>query len=159
MNFKEILDRYREKMILITGGVGCIGSNLVRILLHADPEKIIVLDDLSASYEWNLPIDSKVLFVNGSILDEEKMKRAFYYKPQYVFHLAAHFANQNSIDHPETDLMVNGLGTLRILEHANLVDVEICICFFWLFCLREQSAFAVQRGFRFSSFGYSISDK
>src|SRR5271157_2224802 len=52
------------------------------------------------------------------------MKRAFSYKPNYVFHLAAHFANQNSVDHPEEDLMVNGLGTLRALEHSRLTDVE-----------------------------------
>ena len=36
----------------------------------------------------------------------------------YVFHLAAHFANQNSVDDPEKDLMVNGMGTLKVLEHA-----------------------------------------
>jgi nucleoside-diphosphate-sugar epimerase len=52
------------------------------------------------------------------------MKRAFSFKPHFVFHLAAHFANQNSVDHPETDLLVNGLGTLRALEYSNLVGVE-----------------------------------
>jgi len=83
-----------------------------------------VIDDLSASYEWNIPKDPKVTFIKGSILDEERMKRAFSYKPQYVFHLAAHFANQNSVDHPETDLLVNALGTLKTLEYANLVNVE-----------------------------------
>ncbi|NIN52397.1 MAG: NAD-dependent epimerase/dehydratase family protein, partial [Nitrososphaeria archaeon] len=71
-----------------------------------------------------MPQDSKVLFIRGSILDEERMKRAFSFKPHYVFHLAAHFANQNSVDHPETDLLVNGLGTLKTLEYANLVGVE-----------------------------------
>jgi nucleoside-diphosphate-sugar epimerase len=65
-----------------------------------------------------------VIFLQGSILDEEMMKRAFNFKPDYVFHLAAHFANQNSVDHPETDLLVNGLGTLRALEYSRLADVE-----------------------------------
>jgi len=110
--------------VLITGGAGCIGSNLIKALLKTEPEKIVVIDDLSASYEWNLPKDPKVVFIKGSILDEEKMKRAFSYKPHYVFHLAAHFANQNSVEHPETDLLVNGLGTLKTLEYANLVGVE-----------------------------------
>jgi nucleoside-diphosphate-sugar epimerase len=41
-----------------------------------------------------------------------------------VFHLAAHFANQNSIDNPETDLMVNGMGILKVLEFAHLTDVS-----------------------------------
>jgi nucleoside-diphosphate-sugar epimerase len=65
-----------------------------------------------------------VVFIHGSILDEEKMKRAFSFKPHFVFHLAAHFANQNSVDHPETDLLVNGLGTLKALEYSSLVGVE-----------------------------------
>jgi len=124
LSFEEILANYSGRCVLVTGGAGCIGSNLIRTLLKADPEKIVVVDDLSAAYEWNLPKDSKVVFIHGSILDEEKMKRAFSFKPHFVFHLAAHFANQNSVDHPETDLLVNGLGTLRALEYSNLVGVE-----------------------------------
>ena len=124
MNFEEVLSHYAGKRILITGGAGCIGSNLTKALLKAEPEKIVIIDDLSASYEWNIPKDPKVTFIKGSILDEERMKRAFSYKPHYVFHLAAHFANQNSVDHPETDLLVNALGTLKTLEYANLVNVE-----------------------------------
>ncbi len=124
MKLEEVLSHYTGKRILVTGGVGCIGSNLVRALLKAEPEKIIVIDDLSASYEWNLPRDPKVFFVRGSILNDEKMKRVFSFKPHYVFHLAAHFANQNSVDHPETDLLVNGLGTLKTLQYSQLVGVE-----------------------------------
>ena len=121
---EEILDHYKDKKILITGGAGCIGSNLTRTLLKAEPEKIVVVDDLSASYEWNLPKHEKVTLVKGSILDEDKMKKAFSFKPHYVFHLAAHFANQNSVDHPEADLLVNGMGTLKALQYSNLVRVE-----------------------------------
>jgi nucleoside-diphosphate-sugar epimerase len=124
VRFEEVLNAYACKRVLVTGGVGCIGSNLVRVLLKADTERIIVIDDLSASYEWNLPKDPRVYFIKGSILDDERMKRAFGFKPDYVFHLAAHFANQNSVDHAETDLLVNGLGTLKTLEYANLVGVD-----------------------------------
>jgi nucleoside-diphosphate-sugar epimerase len=124
MKPEDVLSSYANKRILITGGAGCIGSNLIETLLKADPEKIVVLDDLSATCEWNVPKDAKVLFTRGSILDEEKMKSAFSFRPHYVFHLAAQFANQNSVDHPETDLLVNGLGTLKALEYSNLVGVE-----------------------------------
>jgi len=124
LDLKDILGYYTGRRILVTGGAGCIGSNLIRALLKAEPEKIIVIDDLSASFEWNLPKDDRVVFIRGSILNEEKMKRAFSFKPHYVFHLAAHFANQNSVDHPETDLLVNGLGTLKTLQYAHLVGVE-----------------------------------
>jgi UDP-glucose 4-epimerase len=124
MESDEVLNQYTGKRILITGAAGLIGSNLTKMLLKAEPEKIIIIDDLSASYEWNIPKHGKVVFIKGSILDEEKMKRAFSLKPDYVFHLAAHFANQNSVDHPETDLIVNGLGTLRTLQYANIVGVK-----------------------------------
>ncbi|MEM2129073.1 MAG: NAD-dependent epimerase/dehydratase family protein [Candidatus Bathyarchaeia archaeon] len=121
---ESLLGYYEGKRILVTGGCGCIGSNLISALLRLEPERIVALDDLSASSEWNLPNDPRVQFIHGSVLDDEKMKRAFSFKPDYVFHLAAHFANQNSVDHPETDLLVNGLGTLKTLEYANLVGVE-----------------------------------
>lgn len=124
MKFEEILSHYTGKRILVTGGAGFIGSNLVKTLLKAEPERIIVIDDLSAGFKWLLPQDPRIYFIRGSILDDERMKRAFSFKPHIVFHLAAHFANQNSVDHPETDLLVNGLGTLKTLEYANLVGVE-----------------------------------
>ncbi len=124
MKSNDVLSQYSEKRILITGGAGCIGSNLVSTLIKAEPERIVVIDDLSASHEWNLPQDPSVFFIRGSILDEEKIKTAFRSRPHFVFHLAAHFANQNSVDHPETDLLVNALGTLKVLEYANLVGIE-----------------------------------
>jgi UDP-glucose 4-epimerase len=120
----EIIEMYREKSILITGGAGCIGSNLVRALLPAKPKEIIVLDDFSSSYSWNLAKHPILTVIEGSILDEQKLKQVFNHRPDYIFHLAAHFANQNSIDHPETDLMVNGLGLLRVLEYSRLVQPE-----------------------------------
>jgi nucleoside-diphosphate-sugar epimerase len=119
-----VLEKYSDKTVLITGGAGCIGSSLVRRLLQTEPTKIIVLDDFSASYPWNLPSHPKLQVIEGSILDEQKLKQVFYNRPDYVFHLAAHFANQNSIDHPESDLEVNGLGLLRVLEYARITEPE-----------------------------------
>jgi len=120
----DYLGEYRGKNILITGGAGCIGSNLTKTLIKADAGKIIILDDLSSAEKWNIPAAPNVIFIEGSILDEEMLKRAFFWKIDFVFHLAAHFANQNSVDNPETDLMVNGLGILKVLEYARLVGVQ-----------------------------------
>ncbi|MBI4267980.1 MAG: NAD-dependent epimerase/dehydratase family protein [Chloroflexi bacterium] len=117
------LNEYKGKNVLITGGAGCIGSNLTKALIRAEAARIIVLDDLSAAEKWNVPSAPQVVFIQGSILNEEVLKRAFSTKLDFVFHLAAHFANQNSVDNPETDLMVNGLGTLKILEYSHLTDV------------------------------------
>jgi len=120
---KDYLQEYKGKNILITGGAGCIGSNLTKALIKAEAAKIIVLDDLSATERWNIPVDPSVVFIHGGILDDEVLKRAFSGKLDFVFHLAAHFANQNSIDNPETDLQVNGLGILKVLEYSHLARV------------------------------------
>ena len=121
---KDFSGAYKGKNVLITGGAGCVGSNLIRALVKAGAASIVVLDDLSAAAKWNIPAAPAVVFIEGSILDEEVLKRAFAFRPDYVFHLAAHFANQNSVDNPETDQLVNGLGTLKVLEYANLAGIE-----------------------------------
>jgi nucleoside-diphosphate-sugar epimerase len=121
---EEANEAFKGKTVLVTGGAGAIGGNLVKKLNELDTKKIVIMDNLSSSYEWNIPKGPKIQFILGDILDEEKLRWAFKDKPQIVYHLAAHFANQNSVDNPETDLMVNGMGTLKVLEHAHLVGVE-----------------------------------
>lgn len=115
---------YKGKRILVTGGAGAIGSTLVKKLCEAEAGLVLVLDDLSSGQRWSLPHAPNLMFVEGNVQDEVKLKRVFFEEPQCIFHLAAFFANQNSIDHPESDLMTNGLGTLRVLEYAKLTKVE-----------------------------------
>jgi len=119
----EDIKVYDGKCVLVTGGAGCIGSNLSRRLGEAGAH-VIILDNLSSGYEWNIPVMENIEFIRGDILDDEILKRVYKERPDYVFHLAAHFANQNSVDHPEEDLLVNGLGTLKVLEYAQLIGVE-----------------------------------
>ena len=121
---EKLAEAYRNKTVLVTGGAGFIGSNLVRRLLELKTANVVVLDDLSSASKWNLPQDNRVTFVEGSLLEDEKLATAFERQPELVFHLAAHFANQNSIDHPDKDLMVNGLGTLKMLELAHAAGVR-----------------------------------
>lgn len=115
---------YDGKTILVTGGAGAIGGNLCRKLAQFNAKKVIILDNLSSAYEWNIPKSNNVSFVKGDILNDEMLKRVFKEKPDYVFHLAAHFANQNSVDNPEKDLMINGIGILKVLQYAQLVGVK-----------------------------------
>jgi UDP-glucose 4-epimerase len=115
---------YENSTVLVTGGAGAIGGNLCRKFAALGAKKIIILDNLSSSYEWNVPKESGVMFVRGDILDDAILKRVFKEKPDYVFHLAAHFANQNSVDNPEKDLMINGMGILRVLQYSHLVGVR-----------------------------------
>src|SRR3954468_11285357 len=120
MNYRE---SYAGKTVLVTGGAGAIGSNLSRELVSLGA-RVIILDDLSSGQRWNVPSCQGVLFCEGDILDEVKLKRVFFERPHIVYHLAAFFANQNSLDHPERDLQVNGMGTLRLLEYSLLTGVE-----------------------------------
>lgn len=122
----DLLAEYRGTNVLVTGGAGAIGSNLTRVLAEAvGPRgRVLVLDSLTSSVRWNVPDHPSVTFVEGDILDESMLKRVFRERPSVVFHLAAFFANQNSVDHPERDLMVNGLGTLRLMELASMCRVE-----------------------------------
>lgn len=115
---------YEDVTILVTGGAGAIGGNLCRALSGLHAKKVIILDNLASSYEWNIPQAPNIFYVNGDILDDESLKRVFKEKPDYVFHLAAHFANQNSVDNPETDLMINGMGILKVLQYAQLANVK-----------------------------------
>lgn len=124
METRNYLDFYRGKTVLVTGGAGAIGSNLTKALGELGVKLVIVLDDLSSAVRWNVPSLANVLFVEGSILDEVELKRVFFEGPEVVFHLAALFANQNSIDHPETDLLVNGLGTLKLAQYSRLAGVQ-----------------------------------
>jgi UDP-glucose 4-epimerase len=123
MQMEDYKRMYSDKVVLVTGGAGAIGSNLTSALAEAGA-RVIVLDDLSSSERWNVPSLPRVLFVEGDICDEIKLKRIFFEKPQVVFHLAAFFANQNSVDYPEKDLMINGMGTLRLLEYSVFTGVD-----------------------------------
>jgi len=117
-------EAFRRKTVLVTGGAGAIGSNLALALSEFDVKRIFVLDNLSSSHEWNLRMDPKIQFVKGDILDEKDLAQAFHSHPQIVYHLAAHFANQSSVDDPELDLQVNGLGILKVLEHSRRAGVD-----------------------------------
>jgi nucleoside-diphosphate-sugar epimerase len=121
--YEHIGAEYCNRRILVTGGAGAIGSNLTAALAGAGAERVLVLDDLSSAEKWNLPSLPNVVFVQGSILDEAILDRIFGQRPQIVFHLAALFANQNSIEHPQRDLIVNAMGTLRLLQHAHQAGV------------------------------------
>ena len=110
------------KRVLVTGGAGMIGSRLCHALVRLG-SAVTVIDDLSSGFSWRLP-DGLEQFITGSIVEEDVLRHGFRTQPSLVFHLAALFANQNSVDHPEQDLMVNGLGTLRVFEFAERAQVK-----------------------------------
>jgi UDP-glucose 4-epimerase len=99
--------------VVVTGGAGAIGSRLVRRLLERGAEHVAVVDDLSSGCEWLLPSDARVQFTKGDVCDMFDLGVGV--DRPVVYHLAAFFANQNSVDHPREDLRTNGFGTLTAL--------------------------------------------
>jgi len=125
----EILSYFHNRTILVTGGAGAIGSNLVIALskLVGENGKIVVLDNLSAikaDDPIDLPTLSNMMFVKGDIRSDIDLKRVFREEPTIVYHLAAFFANQNSVDYPELSADVDINGIIKILDLSQFTGVE-----------------------------------
>jgi len=106
-------DYFEHRHVVVTGGCGAIGSRLVMRLLKEPLKRLVVIDDLSSGFRWLLPKDRRLVVVNADINTLPNL--VLNVENPVVFHLAALFANQNSVDHPVDDLRVNGEGTLRAL--------------------------------------------
>jgi UDP-glucose 4-epimerase len=107
--------------ILVTGGAGFIGSNLTGRLI-SEGHDVVILDDFSSGHRSF--VHQQATLIEGSVADDDALAKCFGHKPDYVFHLAALFANQNSVDHPDIDLSVNGQGTLKVLEWSRKSGVN-----------------------------------
>ena len=108
--------------VLVTGGAGFIGSNLVRQLV-ADGNDVTVLDNLLSGFRSNLDAFRQVRFIEGDIRDDAVVAEAIK-GVKVVFHLAASVGNKRSIDHPLIDADINVMGTIKILEAARREGVR-----------------------------------
>ncbi|GGK49282.1 MULTISPECIES: dTDP-glucose 4,6-dehydratase [Flavobacteriaceae] len=110
--------------ILVTGGAGFIGSNLVEYLVNKYPDfKIVVVDSLTYAGDLenlNAVKDLKnFTFVHGSISDRGLMERVFHhYIVHGVIHLAAESHVDNSISEPDVFIETNVKGTFTLLDVA-----------------------------------------
>jgi dTDP-glucose 4,6-dehydratase len=109
--------------LLITGGAGFIGSNLVHYALSHTADRIVVIDKLTyAGSLLNLeaPLkDPRVTFLRADIADRDAMVRAFAeHQPTAVLNLAAETHVDRSIDGPRPFIDTNIVGTFTLLETA-----------------------------------------
>ncbi len=106
----------KNKKVLVTGGAGFIGSNLVKKLI-SDKNEVVVIDDLSSGFISNISSIDGVKYINGDIRNRKQVNNAIK-GVEVVFHLAASVGNKRSIDFPLIDSQINVLGTLNILEEC-----------------------------------------
>ncbi len=107
--------------VLVVGGAGFVGSNLVHQILQQDVKQIIVVDNLLSSDVSNIPADPRVEFVFGSIIDD----RILHNLPgdlDYAFHLACFHGNQSSIADPFADHDNNTYTSLKLFDR--LKDIK-----------------------------------
>ena len=118
--------------ILITGGAGCLGANLVDRLVPAGHE-ILVIDNFATGHRGALPSIPAVRLVEGSIVDRGLVDRCFGdFVPQWVIHSAA--AYKDPSDWRE-DAATNVLGTINVVDAARrskvrrFVNFQTALCY------------------------------
>jgi len=106
------------KKVLVTGGLGFIGSTLTHRLVEVGA-RVSILDALLTPYGGNKfnikEIEDRVELVNGNITDEETVTETVRGK-DFIFHLAGQVGYLDAKEKPFVDLDFNGRGNLIVLE-------------------------------------------
>src|SRR5437867_651594 len=123
--------QFAAKKVLITGGVGFIGSNLARRLVDLSAQ-VTLVDSLVPEYGGNLfniaEIEDKVRLNISDVRDEHSM----HYLVQgqdYLFNLAGQTSHMDSMRDPQTDLEINCRAQLSILEACRKQNPQIKVVF------------------------------
>ena len=113
---QRIYQKFENTKVLVVGGAGFVGSNLVRLLINnVDKLKIVIVDNLLSSEIANIPASNKIEFIEGSITDF-RILSGLQDEFDFIFHLATFHGNQSSIFDPIQDHENNTLTTLKLFE-------------------------------------------
>ena len=117
------------KKVIVTGGAGFIGSNLVKKLLDLKVEKLLIIDDLSTGNESNISSivsDERVKFLNTKIEDIENLNELFK-DYDFCYHLAAGVGVQYIMDNLSESLLTNIFATHRVLEACQVNGLPVLL--------------------------------
>ena len=126
---KNVSRELKDKVVLVTGAAGSIGSEICRQVLHYSPKKLVLLDqaespmyDLQFELKNNEPFKNMGIpmeFVIGNVKDKRKMKEVFErYNPQIIYHAAAYKHVPLMEEFPYEAVYVNVFGTKNVVDLA-----------------------------------------
>jgi FlaA1/EpsC-like NDP-sugar epimerase len=127
LNDNAVSKMHRDKVILVTGAAGSIGSEIARQLMHYQATRIILLDqaetplhDLSLKFRSIFSdFDKRAVLVMGDVSNQERMDWVFNtYKPQLVYHAAAYKHVPMMEENPTEAVRVNIMGTRILADTA-----------------------------------------
>ena len=129
---KDVIDYYSGKTVMITGGGGSIGSEICRQIAKCNPKRIIIFDiyennaydiQQELTLKYNDKLDLRVEI--GSVRDYDRLSAVFdYYRPEIVFHAAAH-KHVPLMEHCVCEAIKNNvLGTYNTVNVAEKYEVE-----------------------------------
>ncbi len=120
-----------EKTVLVTGGGGSIGSELCRQIVKYKPERLIIFDIYeNNAYEIQMELERhypelQIITLIGSVRDYDRLDKVFkVYKPQVIYHAAAHKHVPLMEDSPNEAIKNNCLGTFNMAKLADIYKAE-----------------------------------
>lgn len=122
---------FKNKNVLITGGVGFIGSNLAKALI-ANGANVTLIDSLIENYGGNLrniePIKSQLVVNISDVRDEHSLHKLLI-NQDYLFNLAGQTSHLDSMSNPKIDIDINTVSQISILECCRKFNPNIKIIF------------------------------
>ena len=113
--------RFQNKKVLVTGGAGFVGSNLVNALVR-EGARVTVLDDLFTGRKENIAVLKEIEFIEGTVTDYDLVERLVK-EADLVFNLAVRNIIVSTVS-PLLDFQVNTGGTFNVLQAARVHGIE-----------------------------------
>jgi UDP-glucose 4-epimerase len=128
---KDYTDTFRGEKVLITGGLGFIGSNLARRLVDLGA-RVLIVDSLIPEYGgnlYNIRDFKDQVYVNISDVRDEHALKYLVKDQRYLFNLAGQTSHMDSMSDPYTDTQINAIAQLHILEACRKFNPDLKILF------------------------------